>query len=227
MLDKVGFDSSFSERPRPVNPEAMLPISSANTIKTAFSHLGKHVITFAGFGELGYEDPTIVECVATEVLKPHDPASILVNTGTLLREGGLNGIADIYPIADRLGIETTGVHPSVALDYQDTHKVSPHCRRAWFVSDNTWGGFDDKGNLSPILRTTLEITDELVVIGGGKHAADELEAFIRSGKPVRYFSAKMNHRISTEWCKISGAHISDSWGDAHRVWTSFKNSSIR
>jgi CO/xanthine dehydrogenase Mo-binding subunit len=44
---------------------------------------------------------------------------VIVHSGTLLRTGGHAGIAEVYSIARRLGITTTGVHPSVAMQFAE------------------------------------------------------------------------------------------------------------
>ncbi len=183
-----------------------------------FRSRAKRVISFAGSGELGYQEEEVVERVAGEVLAEWSPKQALVNSGTLLRAGGEDGIARIYAVARASGFETAGVHPSVALDFAGTHTVSPHEEHVFFVEDASWGGFVDGRRLSPTLRTLLDVSDELVVVGGGKHAADELTAFLRQGKKVRYFAAEMNHRATWEWCAGAGAEIRDLRGEAHRVW---------
>jgi hypothetical protein len=120
-------------------------ITPASEIRRYFAQERKRVISFAGFAELGYEDPTVVARVAQEVLDPHRPEDIVVNSGTLLRVGGENGIAQIYELAKERGIATTGIHPSVALSFADTHRVSPCVDRAFFVVDETWGGLLPSG----------------------------------------------------------------------------------
>jgi hypothetical protein len=58
------------------------------------------------------------------------------------------------------------------------------------------------------------------VIGGGKHAADELGAFCERGKKVSYFPAEMNRRSAMEWCSRTGVEIGDLRGAAFAVWRS-------
>jgi hypothetical protein len=196
-------------------------IDSAADIRRFFSASGKHVIEFAGFGELGYDEPGIVEHVARQVLAPWPPDGVIVACSTLLRAGGQDGIAGVYPVARQLGIETAGLHPSIALGCATTHPVSPFCQRAFFVEDASWGGFvEGTRELSASLRVLLDVSDELVLIGGGKHAADELQAFLAHGKPVRYFPAAMNRAVTDEWCRRAGVSIVDYRGAAHAVWLS-------
>ena len=108
--------------------------------------------------------------------------------------------------------------------FADTHRVSSDCNHVFFVEDKTWGGFlDDSGRLSPTLELHLEVSDEIVVIGGGKHAADELQAFFHCGKPVRYFPADMNYATTQRWAKQAGVTITDLRGAALSAWNAIHN----
>jgi hypothetical protein len=194
-------------------------VETAAAIRAVFARLEKHVIYFAGYGELGYEQEGCVRRVAAQVLADWPASSLLVHSGTLLRVGGQDGIAEIYALARELGIETSGIHPSVAMGFSDTHRVSPYCDHVFFVEDETWGGFlPDSMIPSPTLQLHLEVSHEVVVIGGGKHAADELRAFVSNGKQVRYFPAEMNHSSTREWCRRDGREIRDLRGAAHAAW---------
>ncbi|HXM56681.1 MAG TPA: hypothetical protein VOB72_14890 [Candidatus Dormibacteraeota bacterium] len=194
-------------------------VESAATIRGFFAARSRHVVYFAGYGELGYEQEERVRSVANDVLSNWTAASVLVHAGTLLRVGGHDGIAQVYSIARTLGMETTGIYPSVAMSCGDTHRVSPCCDHVFFVEDVTWGGFLEATDVpSPTLRLHLDVSDEIVVIGGGKHAADELRAFASFGKPVRYFPAEMNHTKTLEWSRVAGVRVTDLRGAAHAVW---------
>jgi hypothetical protein len=194
-------------------------VEERGTIRRTFRSFRKHVAYFAGYGELGYEDRGRLRDLAREVLGAWDPAAVLVHAGTLLRVGGHDGIAEIYRIAKDLGIETSGIHPSVAMELADTHRVSPHCDHVFFVRDETWGGFvEGSDRPSPTLGLHLDVSDELVVIGGGKYAADELRAFARFGKPVRYFPAEMNYAFTRSWTERAGVAIADMRGAARSAW---------
>lgn len=157
------------------------------------------------------------------VLADWTPADVVVHSGTLLRVGGHAGIAEVYSVARALGFTTTGIHPSVAMEFAETHRVSPDCDYPFFVEDATWGGLlSGTQELSPTLRVHLEVSDELVVIGGGKHAADELTAFTARGVKTRYFPAEMNHATTREWSERAGADIRDLRGAAHGAWESIR-----
>lgn len=198
-------------------------VEEASSIRRFMAALNKHVIYFAGYGELGYEEEGSVRSVARRVLSEWEPDKVLVHSGTLMRLGGQDGIAEVYRVAQELGIETTGIHPSVAMEFADTHRVAPECDHVFFVEDTTWGGFLDDGQLSPTLDLHLKISDELVVIGGGKHAADELKAFSDCGKPVRYYPADMHYATTLQWAKGAGLTIPDFRGAAQSVWDIIRN----
>jgi hypothetical protein len=195
------------------------PLVCDASVRSFFANSGKHVIYFAGYGELGYEREGRVRQVALAVLSDWLPSEVLVHAGTLLREGGHDGIAEIYAIARALGIETSGIHPSVARTLSDTHRVSPYCDHVFFVQDETWGGLlEETDRPSPVLQLHLDVAHEMVLIGGGKHAADELRAFGSLGRQARYFPADMNHAVTRDWCERAGVAISDLRGAAHGVW---------
>jgi hypothetical protein len=194
-------------------------VEEPEAIQRFFASLCKHVLYVAGYGELGYEDEGRLRGIARHVLGSWNRDEILVHAGTLLRVGGPDGVAEIYGIARELGIETSGIHPSVAMDFAETHRVSLDCDHVFFVEDATWGGFlDGSDEPSPTLRLHLLVSDELVAIGGGKHAADELRAFAALGKRVRYFPAEMNYAFTRGWTKRAGVSIPDMRGAALDAW---------
>jgi hypothetical protein len=195
------------------------PVLNSSQVVQRFRDKGKWVITFLGFGELGYEEPSSIRQIAERLLAQRDPNVTIVNTGTLIRVGGLDGIASVYPIAKALGFETTGVHPSIALSHAQTHQVSPYVQEVYFVQDSTWGGYlPESGEPSPTLQTLLTITDECVVIGGDKHTADEMQAFRDQGTPVIFHAAQMNHHMTRQWAKDAGLELPNFDGAAYEVW---------
>ena len=194
-------------------------ITDVQEVKQFFDCLGKHVIYFGGYGELGYESKEYVRGIIVDILERREPGRVVVHTGTLLRLGGHAGIADVYSIAHELGIETTGIYPSVAMNFGDTHQVSPDCDHPFFIEDKSWGGFiDSDRQASPTLKLHLAVSNELIMIGGGQHAADELEAFLCAKKKVKFFPAEMHHETSRQWSEAAGADIRDMRGAAHQLW---------
>jgi len=197
------------------------------SVKKFFAAAGKHVIYFAGYGELGYQDVNCVRRTALHVLTELAAPSVLVHCGTLLRSDGNDGIAEVYAVAKELGFETAGIHPSVARRFSSTHRVSPYCDHVFFVSDDTWGGFRQGTTIpSQTLSVHLAVSDEIIVIGGGKHAADEMRAFMAIGKAVQYVPAEMNHATTREWCSRIGADLLDPRGAAHCAWDQIRDQCI-
>ncbi|MEU8632801.1 hypothetical protein AB0C38_11580 [Amycolatopsis sp. NPDC048633] len=195
------------------------PISSPCAIRAFFSSQGKRVITFAGYSELGYQRPEILREATDEVLDGYRPEAVLVHCGSLLRDCGLDGVAEVHSLAKRRGFETAGIHSTVAREFHATHRVSPYCDHVFLVKDETWGGFRPGTRMpTPTLQAHVDVSDEAVFIGGGKHTADEVRAFADSGKPVRYFPAEMNHTTTSNWCERAGVPVPDFRGAAYFTW---------
>jgi hypothetical protein len=195
------------------------PTVAPDVIQDFFAQRAKYVIYFAGYGELGYQDRDCVGRTVQQVLNGIPVSSALVHCGTLLRRNGLDGIADVYAVAKELGFETTGIHPSIAKQYSLTHRVSPYCDHVFFVPDDTWGGLIH-GTQAPsaTLRLHLAVSDEIVIVGGGKHTADEMMAFAEAEKAIRYFPAEMNASASRGWCEEAGIDLLDTRGAAQAAW---------
>ena len=179
----------------------------------------KHVVTFAGYGELGYQDEASLERATASILGGFDPATTIVNTGTLLTDGFKAGIAAIYPVARALGFETAGIHPSIALSQSERHSLAHGVHRVYFVGDTTWGGLlPATREPSQTLQALLEASDELIAIGGGEHTAQEIEAFLVYGKPVRFFSAAMHAETTRRWCQEKRIELPPPNGVAAQRW---------
>jgi len=201
--------------PLPADP----PIYESREIGEILRRKAKRVVTFLGFGELGYEDEARMRDIARGEMERHAPERTIVNTSTLITNGFRHGIADVYGIAKWRGFETTGIHSSVCLQSRDRHTRSAFVDEVLFVRDGTWGGWLDAiGTPSPTLLTLVEVSDEVVAIGGGKHTAEELLEFCRRGRPVRFHAADMSHRISVAWAQRQGLEIANFRGAAHDAW---------
>jgi hypothetical protein len=67
----------------------------------------------------------------------------------------------------------------------------------WRIGLRGRGGWlADAQRLSPTSAAIVELGDEMVGIGGGEIARDEMLAARRAGKPVRFFPADMNHALA-------------------------------
>lgn len=196
------------------------PVYRVDEVTSAVRALGKTVLAFGGFGELGYDDEARVLELCSRELDRHPAACTVVATGTLITHGFRTGIAMVYALAKARGFQTVGIHPSVALHHPKRHAIAPGVDRVYFVDDTTWGGADACGRPSSTLQVFLAVADEFIVFGGGHYTAHELRAFLRAGKPVRFHDAPM-HRLTTDrWCRDSGVRIGDYRGAAYHVWRS-------
>jgi hypothetical protein len=201
----------------PENPR----LWTAREVVEVFNRKAKHVITFLGFGELGYEDEAELFRITEGELANYSSNGTIVNTGTLITIGFRRGIADVYEAAKDRGFATTGIHPSMALDSPKTHALSPFVDEVFFVVDDTWGGLLQKTTTpSPTLDTLIAVSDEVVVIGGGKHTAEEMAAFLMYKKPLRFYAMDMHHATSRKWTQSSGVDVGDFRGAAYYAWLS-------
>lgn len=148
---------------------------------------GKHVLTFLGYSTAGYEDPVAMLEAAAGVLRDADPDRTLVNSGATPM-----GIGAVYPLAHRMGFETAGIVSRLARE----RGVAPSAGvdHVMFIDDDRWGGWDDeRGALSPTSQAMVGASDEVVCIGGGRVARDELAAAREAGIPWRFIAADFDH----------------------------------
>lgn len=194
------------------------PVLSVPELVRAVRAPGRRIITFGGYGELGYEDEAGVLAIARAELQACDPAHTVVATGTLITRGFQPGIALVYGLARAMGLPTLGIHPSVALRDPGRHVLADGVDQACFVDDPTWGGCDTEGHPSTTLQALLAVTDLFVAIGGGEHTAQELRCFRRAGKPVRFHPARMHRPTMERWTRAQGLPARDLDGAASRAW---------
>jgi hypothetical protein len=171
---------------------------------------GRRVLTFAGYSGAGYEDPQAMLTQAARVLDMHDPARTLVNIGATAE-----GVGAVYALARQRGFTTMGIVSTLA---RDEHvPLSPWVQQVFYVADPSWGGRlpgpDDR--LSPTSAAIVELSDELVLIGGGAVACDEALAARRAGKPVCFVPADMAHAPAVEKARRRGEPPPDLRGEAH------------
>ena len=90
----------------------------------------------------------------------------------------------------------------------------------YVIQDNTWGGRQGT-RLSPTSEAMVEACDEMIGVGGGAIARDELEEARRRGKPVKFFPADMNHALATEKARKANDPLPTNFhGEAHAVFIS-------
>jgi len=188
-------------------------------VREFFAQKHEHVIYFGGYAELGYQNEGHVPEIVSDVLSAWTASDVLAHGSTMIRNSGFDGIAEMFDTARQLGVDTSGIFPSVSRRFAATHRVPDDCHHVFFVEDETWGGcVPGTGQPSSSLGLHIEVSDEAVFIGGGKHAADELLAFAAAGKPVTYFPAEMNHRFARDWCRRNGKDEPDLRGAAYSTW---------
>lgn len=148
------------------------------------SHPGRRVLTFIGYsGE--YADPGALERIATVVLASHPPAEWVVNIGATVM-----GIGALYPLAKRLGYATTGIVSQQAKAYPE--QLSPAVNTPVFVEDTTWGGWaQEYETLQPTSEAMVDVSDEIVAIGGGNVGKAEMVFAAEKQKlPVTFYPAR-------------------------------------
>ncbi|OYP35371.1 hypothetical protein [Rhodopirellula sp. MGV] len=172
---------------------------------------GKVVVTFCGYSGLGYQNPKRLNRIAEQVLASLDPKRTIVNVG-----GTAVGIGQVYDVAKKMGFRTTGVVSILAKQYPDG--ISKNVDLVVYVKDDTWGGLIKDGELSETSKAVVECSDSLIGIGGGAVAGEELSEALRCGKPVRFFTAEMNHANAIKKAERKSQPVpTDFRGEAHRA----------
>jgi hypothetical protein len=98
---------------------------------------------------------------------------------------------------------TTGIVSTQAK--KDHVAPSPHVDEVFYVEDETWGGkIEGTDRLSPTSTAMVEASTELIGIGGGAIARDELVAAKRAGKAVHFVPADTNHAKALEAARKKG-----------------------
>ena len=179
--------------PPPCLAEAAQRIETEATIDQIRRVIGQRrarVLSFQGYSGAEYNDPAAMLARARQVLAAHDPRTTLVNIG-----GTAAGIGAVYAVARAAGFGTIGIVSTLARD--QGVPLSDCVQQVFFVRDASWGGWlADAQRLSPTSAAIVELSDEMVGIGGGEIARDEMLAARRAGKPVRFFPADMNHALA-------------------------------
>ena len=162
---------------RPANADAAIAL-----IRGA----GRPVVTFVGFSGAGYEDPRAVALAIAKVLDEFEPTSVMISAGATPE-----GIGAVYSLAKNRGFTTIGIVSAIA--EKEGATFSPHVDTVYVIADDTWGGVGADGRLSPTSSAIVGVSAEMIAIGGGDIARDEIVAARAMGKKVRYIAADMNH----------------------------------
>jgi len=189
----------------------MPDIHQPSKIRNYFREQGKYVLTFLGFSGAGYQDPSALLRTAETILARRKPEKTIVNIGATPE-----GIGAIYSLAKEKGFQTTGIVSSQAREADVA--LSPDVDRFFYVQDAYWGGkVPGTDRLSPTSQLMVEVSDELVAIGGGAVARDELEAAKKLGKKVRFIPMDLDHEIAREKARKEGLpEPSDFRGEAEK-----------
>jgi hypothetical protein len=172
--------------------------ASAQQIQDFVRSQNKRVLTFVGYSGAEYQDPAAMRAAAEQVLSQHDPARTLVNIG-----GTASGIGAVYELAKRRGFGTMGIVSTLARDGGET--LSPCVDWVFFVRDDSWGGLlPGSTQLAPTSTAIVAVSHEMVAIGGGEIARDELRGARQAGKLVSFLAADMNHRIAIDKAAAKG-----------------------
>jgi hypothetical protein len=163
--------------------------ASPAVIRDFFASKGWRVVTFLGYSGAGYEDTRAMLAQADLILQRLNADNTIVNIGATAE-----GIGAVYDKAKTRGFKTSGIVSSIA---KGKAGLSNCVDYVFYVPDDTWGGYDkETGKLSPTSEAMLMVSDELIAIGGGDVARDELLEAQRIGKKVTFIPADMNHEAA-------------------------------
>jgi hypothetical protein len=164
--------------------------ASAAEVDNFFGSKGWHVLTFVGYSGAGYEDADAVLKEADRVLGQHDVDKTIVNIGATA-----DGIGAVYERAKARGFKTAGIVSSQARDQKVP--LATCVDYVFYVTDSTWGGYDrEQRKLSPTSEAMVTASHEVIAIGGGDVARDELLEARRRGKKITFIAADMNHAVA-------------------------------
>lgn len=185
--------------------------ASASCAVEAIQASGQRVVAFCGFSAAGYEDSKAVEHLLCGQLARFSPQSTVICSGATA-----DGIGMIYPLARRAGFRTIGIVSSLA--EAEGLAMSNDVEVVYVVKDDVWGGRQGT-RLSPTSETTVAACDELIGVGGGAIARDELDEARKRGKPVCFIPADMNHALAVEKARKTGkSPPTDFRGEAHTLF---------
>jgi hypothetical protein len=175
-------------------PRSIVHPANADAAIIRISEAGRSVVTFVGFSGTGYEDAAAVERVIAKLLDDLSPTSVLICAGATPE-----GIGAVYPLARKRGFTTIGIVSALA--EKEGATFSKDVDTVFVIADDTWGGLNTDGKLSQTSSAMVGAADEMIAIGGGEIARDEIAAAMAMGKRVRYIVADMNHAAAIRKAK--------------------------
>lgn len=153
---------------------------------------GRSVVSFVGYSEAGYEDTRAMLDHAARALDRFDPRKAIINIG-----GTESGVGAIYELAKARGFITIGIVSALAQKQQVT--LARCVDFVFYVADDSWGGVTPgTRELAATSAAIVAVSDEMVGIGGGEIARDELLAMRAAGKHADFIPADMNHTVARE-----------------------------
>lgn len=184
--------------------------ASAAQIGAWLQARGLKLLTFVGYSGAMYQDPAAMQAVARQVLAGHDPARTAVNIGATAA-----GIGAVYALARERGFATIGIVSTLAREQGEA--LSPCVQQVFFVRDASWGGRLPQGDgLAPTSAAIVALSAEIVAIGGGEIARDELRGARAAGVPVSFYAADMDHALARAKAQARGLPPPTDFGGAAR-----------
>lgn len=163
--------------------------ASASEIHDFFTSKGWRVLTFVGYSGAGYQDAEAMLKHAEAALAKQDVSKTIVNIGATA-----DGIGAVYAKAKARGFKTSGIVSSQAKD--QNVPLATCVDYVFYVTDSTWGGYDKEGGkLSPTSEAMVTASDEVIAIGGGGIANDELKEAQRRGKKTTFIPAEKRQKL--------------------------------
>jgi hypothetical protein len=186
-------------------------VADPNAAIDGTRRIGRRVVTFIGFSGAGYEEPLRVRNLLADFLAEFDPRSVTICSGATA-----DGIGAIYPLARARGFATVGIVSTVA---ETKHaRLSDAVDTIYVIEDQDWGGRRRDGTLLPTSVAMVGAADEIIAIGGGDIARDEIEVALAAHKAVQYVAADMNHAAALEKARRRGEAEPDFKGPAHHLF---------
>lgn len=174
---------------------------------------GRTVITLSGFSGQGYQDEARMLRKVAKHLSKHDPRNTVVNIGATG-----DGIGAAYGLAKKMGFATAGVVSSKA----ENSWISKDVDYTVKVKDETWGGVNAKGKLSPTSKAMVAVSHQYIMIGGGDVAAHEGIAAKSAGKLVRHILADANRAKVIATALTAGKPAPNTFrGEAQAMYRKF------